>query len=278
MENKSYKGLVWLVVVLIIIVVALMGFMVYKDFFSDKTNNVNNTTTTTKTEIADDANDLKTYDGLYIDNGIKDNDIKNVYTLVSNIGFMATGYEWDFGEKNKLTVDDLNKDKKREMAFIQLTKDKKVKFSKTTEEGGKLYTFSKQDFKDAWQTVYGNNNVEFVEQFSHNNCSINLEKEQAYLVDCSPAGREDDDEVYILMDTSKSDNKIEFTVAYYYVEKTQNSNGEFISNVYYNVNNNQQIICDENQVNQYLDKLIQYKFTFTKKTDNYVFESIEKIN
>ena len=39
MQEKSYKGLVWLVVILIILVVALMGFIVYREFYSDNGTN-----------------------------------------------------------------------------------------------------------------------------------------------------------------------------------------------------------------------------------------------
>ena len=44
MENKNYKGLVWLVVILIILVVALMGFIVYSEFYNNTTTETNQTT------------------------------------------------------------------------------------------------------------------------------------------------------------------------------------------------------------------------------------------
>ena len=50
MENKNYKGLVWLVIILIILVVALMGFIVYREFYSEDKPSVDNTNTTAKVE------------------------------------------------------------------------------------------------------------------------------------------------------------------------------------------------------------------------------------
>ena len=42
MENKNYKGLVWLVVILIVLVVALMGFILYREFYDSNSNSLNN--------------------------------------------------------------------------------------------------------------------------------------------------------------------------------------------------------------------------------------------
>ena len=62
MENKNYKGLVWLVVILIVLVVALMGFIVYREFYSNDEVNGNNTNnTTTNTNVEEGEDDIQQY-------------------------------------------------------------------------------------------------------------------------------------------------------------------------------------------------------------------------
>lgn len=47
MQEKSNKGLIWLIVILIILVVGLMSFILYKEFYTDNKIKLDNTTTTT---------------------------------------------------------------------------------------------------------------------------------------------------------------------------------------------------------------------------------------
>lgn len=62
MEDKNYKGLIWLVVILIILVVAMMGFIVYKELNDEeKPCNINTTNTTTKEEDKKLIKDVKDF-------------------------------------------------------------------------------------------------------------------------------------------------------------------------------------------------------------------------
>ena len=72
-NNKTNKGLVWLVVILIILVIGLMGFIIYKEFFVNNNlsneNDLNKTTTTTEQiNIKIDENKDWVYDAKYVPN------------------------------------------------------------------------------------------------------------------------------------------------------------------------------------------------------------------
>ena len=72
-NNKTNKGLVWLVVILIILVIGLMGFIIYKEFFVNNNlsneNDLNKTTTTTEQiNIKIDENKDWVYDANYVPN------------------------------------------------------------------------------------------------------------------------------------------------------------------------------------------------------------------
>lgn len=88
MENKNYKGLVWLVVILIILVIALMGFIVYGEFSNKSTNETNQTTenktVTDDNQISNNKTNTDTANTYKIDkikivqNSYNDNDTKLV--------------------------------------------------------------------------------------------------------------------------------------------------------------------------------------------------------
>lgn len=63
MQEKSNKGLIWLIVILIILVVSLMGFIVYREFYSEEKPSVDNTTNTTTNNVLDDEgeDDIQQY-------------------------------------------------------------------------------------------------------------------------------------------------------------------------------------------------------------------------
>lgn len=74
MEEKNYKGLVWLVVILVVLVLVLMGFIVYREFYSKEKPNVDNTTTTTNNVVNNNENQIKTINDFPKENsnGIKE--------------------------------------------------------------------------------------------------------------------------------------------------------------------------------------------------------------
>ena len=144
---------------------------------------------------------------------------------------------------------------------------------------GDTYKVTKEDFSDAIYNVFGNVNYKWSEEFIHNENIYTLTEEKDYEMDHEPTGREDDKDVYILLDSKKTGKKIEITVAYYYMsyDEEVNNNGEtiMIENVY-DKNNNR--ICEEKDVKNHINELQQYKFIFEKNENNYIFEKVLKLN
>ena len=278
-EKKNNKRLIWLIVILIILVLGLVGYIIYdKVILEDKTP-VNNESTTTNTIVTTTQSDsIKTYDYLYIDNNIQDIDIRKAYVIVSNLGFLSNGYKWDFGEKTELNYSDLTEKEKNAMVLSYLIMNKKVIY-KGSNTYGDTYKISKEDFSEAIYNVFGNVDYKWAEEFIHNENIYTLTEEKDYEMDHEPTGREDDKDVYILLDSKKTEEKIEITVAYYYMsyDEEVNNNGEtiMIDNVY-DKNNNR--ICEEKDVKNHINELHQYKFIFEKNENNYIFEKVLKLN
>ena len=91
MEDKNYKGLIWLVVILIILVVAMMGFIVYKELNDEeKPCNINTTTKEEDKKLIKDVKDFpKKSDesvllSLPIDDLLKDEDGNYLVDLNEN--------------------------------------------------------------------------------------------------------------------------------------------------------------------------------------------------
>jgi len=64
MEQKSNKGIIWLLVILIILVSALIVLVVYKGFFADNKINLDNSTSTTTTTSTKKVKNNETADNL----------------------------------------------------------------------------------------------------------------------------------------------------------------------------------------------------------------------
>ena len=271
-EKKNNKGLVWLIVILIILVLGLVGYIIYDKTIKDDNQLLNNNTTTTTTKV--ETNIPEIYEGIYIDESIEDDEIRNAYALISNLGFMTSGYEWNFGNKTKLLFDDLSEEEKMKMIFVNLVINKKVKYDSMTVDGYK-YIILSEDLENAVKDVFGNNTFEFNKDFTHNSCTLTLNDENGYDVECYGAGREDDSEDYLIYDMKKNNNTIEINVAYYYeiFEHAGDNPG-----IYYNTEMLEEKICNSDEVENNINKLQQYKFTFVNDGNNYIFDNIELIN
>ena len=277
-EKKNQKGLVWLIVILIIMVLGLVGFIVYDKILTKDNTTVSDNETTTTIVTTTQSDSIKTYDYVYVDNSIQDSDIKKALVIVSNLGFLSNGYKWDFGEKTELNYSDLTEKEKNAMVLSYLIMNKKGIY-KGSNTYGDTYKISKEDFSDAIYNVFGNVDYKWAEEFIHNENIYTLTEEKDYEMDHEPTGREDDKDVYILLDSKKTEEKIEITVAYYYMsyDEEVNNDGEsiMIDNVY-DKNNNR--ICGEDDVKKHINELQQYKFVFEKNENNYTFDKIIKLN
>lgn len=225
-------------------------------------------------------------------------EVKEKAEKVFEYMFYATkGYDSKFGgtdilfSKDKYEINDLSDASKIKVATNYVMKNMSTSVSNATIEqivksekiNGSEYTFYEgKDIRDAIKKLFGIDfkNVSVIGENNYKYDYVYFENYDLYGVRNNPNDVSSDSvyDVYYKVLNTKEDKdgkvKVEFVIAYVYVDSASNvvkfSTKSDVSDFVYELQNGKASIKDE-------DKFPKYAMYLTKKDNNYVFESLEKV-
>lgn len=270
-NNNDNKTVIIVGILVLLLFSLILCLIIFKNNNKINSNNNNKPNTTNKKKEIDV--DPENYSSVF---------------LVSYHSFnnCNTGYIFDFNSNNKLELKDLSNDFIYNTIYNYLKIQNKISIIKQsgTDETNRLSEtnyieerITLNDFLYAYQTIYGTqiNNIKYEKLFYIGDYKFELNDENIYYSKktVSPNCVKNNRVNYTLKTKNITEEKIELTyIVFYTIYKYENDNVK----AYATNKKDGNIICDSLKVtdNDNIGNFQQYKFTFTKKDNIYIFNNI----
>ncbi len=263
MEKRSFNKKILLGIILFIVILLIIGI-----FFVTKNSKKESTKEPTEQEEGKKSS-LES--------------ITDYYMLISslNITGLPTDYFGYFFQRDSYVRLDVDNYIKIYMAIRKIMNEDIDKYKDTT----KTITIDQKSVEQAVEELFGENTKLSHESLTGNSCSYSAfqydKDKKAYIQ--KPGECAEDQTMSILMeqvDTKSTEQTKELTVAMAFVDFTYHTESNRVIFEYYKDINKQEPIgiSEQYDLESFRTLVNNYKFTFTKKNDNFVFDKVEKIS
>lgn len=269
--KKGRGGLIATIVILTLLLIGACTFIVYDKFVADHSN-------PTK-EVKEDSVVTEDEEKQVVETAISIDDPKIRHAMApfhnSSIDFGSMpdlfGY---FYSKDKITINDIPNSTIVKLAIADYYTDDYTGISTPTE--GAL---SILDVKVNVQKAFGTN-IKYTDESVDVLCSRFVLNPANNVYDvqlggCGGVGIPN--YKYKVVKATETDETLTIYEKVGYVEAYSKSDGSLGSKIYTNADKTNPVGDYEGEIDQFLDKLDSYKWTFKKEGSNYIFKSVEKV-
>ncbi len=215
--------------------------------------------------------------GLYNNEEEIKDDLLQAFTLYNTC---SSGKYFDFNNKEKITLDDLNINTINHIIYNYLKNSNKITIKQL--DNGNLVTFSKNDFSKAIEVLFGNKalkNYKFQNTIDILGSTLKLESNKyiGTIQNNGCLGNRWESYYNYRSYLENTDFYLEFVLYYLeYEHKIDNNKIDVINNAY-RTKDSEKPICIEKNIEDNVDSFIKYRFVFNKENNNFIFNHIELI-
>lgn len=248
---EDNKGLKILIIVLILIILMLSGFIVW-DKMLNKEDSINTPTTITKAgEKVSTDNEEKA---------------SNILKVFKSIDTCSAYINWNFDDRETITFDNMTTEEKGKLIFNYIYQDDEISDDMIC---GKQIKIDNSKFSSASNKIFGTSVPDITIPVETSLLKIEYDNDN-YLMTSLDCGGCDETGEYKVLEYKQDNNKIEIKTANYFIRLAQDNETRLIYS-------SKDFVCEENDLETNYDKLDQYKYTFMKNDNNYIFVSVHQI-